>query len=791
MRIISATDFHIQEATPQSRLDDYKDAMIDKLLNFKSIIAKSKAKMFIIPGDVFNVPVISKEMFGEVMEIFRSYNIPIYIVPGNHDMIGYNINSLKGTMLGLLFKSGIAKPLTREHFLDFTTKDGTEVHIEGQESMAIMDSPKGNIQLEYGLRNKKKNAVNVLVAHGYIFDKEHHPFNSRMNKPKYITDKKGEKRIRPWCTLLEDVPNDADLIIAGHYHEPIEPLEYNGTTLVNTGSFGRVEKTKRNPKFMIIDFMNGSFKLKIFDFKKAADSKTIFDFSKKNNSQNSSLNRFTKKVSSNIGKVTNFNDIVKEISNLQNIDQKICRFATDFINEELKIMNQKGSLSAQGYKEENQNIYIESVTLKNILSHIKTTVNFDSKMNIIVGEGNSGKSTILKAIRWVVEDAPKGDILLRTGKSSMGVSLSLSNGFTIQKLKTKGKGSKYIIYDTKTKNKINEFEKFKQLPMEISTVTQMPIVQLTPSYKKCLNISSQFDGPFLLSLSSNEKAAAIGRLIGIEPVDRSIKNIKLQNDNKKKEVKRLDTEIKEDKEILKNDFLFLDKTKEYIKEHFLQIKELEEKELKYNELNDLLTKKIRLKKKYEEYKKASKSIPNLNFSSKLLDKLKDLNNNKIELEKLINKRNKVNESLKTLEKELKSIPNLNQVSKELKQLITCSHKYEKVLELIKKKEKLNAKKFDLALLKLNNKTKKSRKLLGVLEEKAQQFLLLNKHLNQYNDSLEILNSYENKLKDTTEAKRNQKIKFKKFIDDIGGICPVCSQPLHVETFLKEEKHGIN
>jgi exonuclease SbcC len=52
---------------------------------------------------------------------------------------------------------------------------------------------------------------------------------------------------------------------------------------------------------------------------------------------------------------------------------------------------------------------IDSLSIQNFQSHEKTELEFDEGINIIIGQSDSGKSAILRALNWVVNNKPNGE----------------------------------------------------------------------------------------------------------------------------------------------------------------------------------------------------------------------------------------------------------------------------------------------------------------------------------------------------------------------------------------------
>lgn len=62
----------------------------------------------------------------------------------------------------------------------------------------------------------------------------------------------------------------------------------------------------------------------------------------------------------------------------------------------------------------------ERLLIENFQSHEQTEVFFTEGLNVFVGPSDSGKSAILRALRWVLYNEPKGTDFIRAGKSGAG-----------------------------------------------------------------------------------------------------------------------------------------------------------------------------------------------------------------------------------------------------------------------------------------------------------------------------------------------------------------------------------
>lgn len=177
---------------------------------------------------------------------------------------------------------------------------------------------------------------------------------------------------------------------------------------------------------------------------------------------------------------------------------------------------------------------INNIEIQNFQSHADTILNFHEGLNIIIGESNSGKSAILRALRFVIENKPSGDSFIRKGQKECSVSLMIEDKDYI--IRNKGKENLYILNG-------QEYRAFNQdVPEEIKQVINF----------NDINIQKQLDSPFLLSETSGEIAKFFNRVFNLEKIDSSQQKVKSKHSDTKKRVSILEEDLKEDQEKLKS-----------------------------------------------------------------------------------------------------------------------------------------------------------------------------------------------------------------------------------------------
>lgn len=108
-KILVMGDIHLSDRPPSSCTDTYLDDLFDLLAQTVQKAYDQKADAVVWAGDVFHLKQPSRTTHRTVqraIEIVQAYPVPLYIVPGNHDVVMDRMASLEGQPLGVLFKAG-------------------------------------------------------------------------------------------------------------------------------------------------------------------------------------------------------------------------------------------------------------------------------------------------------------------------------------------------------------------------------------------------------------------------------------------------------------------------------------------------------------------------------------------------------------------------------------------------------------------------------------------------------------------------------------------------------------
>lgn len=165
--------------------------------------------------------------------------------------------------------------------------------------------------------------------------------------------------------------------------------------------------------------------------------------------------------------------------------------------------------------------YLKTVTLENFQSHKHSVIDFNEGLNVIVGPSDSGKSAIIRGIKWALYNEPSGDYFIREGERECSVTLEFSDNTKVKRIRSKSKNIYILI---KNDGEEIKFEGFgTSVPQEIIDEIQIKKIPLDSNDSTYINLGEQLEGPFLLSEKTSTRASAIGRLIGVNIVDDALK----------------------------------------------------------------------------------------------------------------------------------------------------------------------------------------------------------------------------------------------------------------------------
>ena len=150
---------------------------------------------------------------------------------------------------------------------------------------------------------------------------------------------------------------------------------------------------------------------------------------------------------------------------------------------------------------------LTSLHITNFQSHKESHLEFDPGVNVIIGESDSGKTAILRALRWVLTNRPGGYSFRSSWGGDTSIGIWTENALVVRE-KT-GTNNIYRLNDT-------EFKAFgTEVPEEIQNALNMNEI----------NVQNQLDLPFLLRDSPGQVAAHFNKIAHLDAIDKSMQLI--------------------------------------------------------------------------------------------------------------------------------------------------------------------------------------------------------------------------------------------------------------------------
>ncbi|MEN9405745.1 MAG: hypothetical protein RLZ12_29 [Bacillota bacterium] len=159
--------------------------------------------------------------------------------------------------------------------------------------------------------------------------------------------------------------------------------------------------------------------------------------------------------------------------------------------------------------------------IDNFQAHDHTEIDFALGLNVLVGPSDSGKSAVLRALRWVLFNQPRGMDFIQVGSSKCRVQLILTDGIKITRVRS-NRVNRYLLTDAAGKEQI--FEGFgNAVPEEVIKAHGMRAIKLADQ-EHLINFGMQLDPPFMVADSPGGKAKLIGAISGAEVFDYAFKD---------------------------------------------------------------------------------------------------------------------------------------------------------------------------------------------------------------------------------------------------------------------------
>jgi len=176
---------------------------------------------------------------------------------------------------------------------------------------------------------------------------------------------------------------------------------------------------------------------------------------------------------------------------------------------------------------------IKTLTIDNFLSHKKTEMEFVPGVNVIVGGTDTGKSAIVRALKWVIENRPTGDSFRSYWGGDTKVVIDV--GQEVGRFRT---------------DKVNQYH-LKGLEFN-AVKTEVPEEVVQVLNFNAQNLQTQFESHFLLSSTPGAVASYFNQIAHLDKIDLGLSNLQswirdLNHSIKNNEeyIQKLDSDLEE------------------------------------------------------------------------------------------------------------------------------------------------------------------------------------------------------------------------------------------------------
>lgn len=264
LRFPYLTDTHLRGTAPAARKDDFAASVKAKLAEVVELAETLNAAAVVHGGDLFDLPEPGVGQVGEYLEILSKLHVPLFVVPGNHDIYGHNPSTLSRTLLGLLARVGVVQILGLKPVI--IEGGGVRVRLTGQGFHPEMDR-RGPAE-DYAVPPAAADGCDyaVHVVHGMLLPR------AEISSAPFL----------PAATAAEDVlaVTGADYTLAGHYHSPWEVC-VDGRAAVNPGALVRVtseaRELARRPQVVVVEVCRDGIRHRYIPLSSARPGEEVLD----------------------------------------------------------------------------------------------------------------------------------------------------------------------------------------------------------------------------------------------------------------------------------------------------------------------------------------------------------------------------------------------------------------------------------------------------------------------------------------------------------------------------------
>lgn len=555
-------DFHHRPKPPATRVDDFKASQLNKVHQIRQIAQKYHAKALLQPGDFLDKPKFTESFLTEIMTAWgfpqlrtnrKQYDagnlskddylqktldyIPMVAIAGNHELYGGSIKRLPDTSLAFLAKTGFLTIVDRNHPYLIKDNDLT-VAITGESYDVDLLSDKPDIKRF--MPSQKFGDVDIFMVHEALYNTQFAP-NMNWLPLETIWDK-----------------TKADVTIAGHIHAGFGWVNHHNKWIGNPGAIAQQSAalTELNRTICVsLIHINDDKSVEIRDIPlDLPKPKTIFDLSAKD-AEEANLEKLSQvqQIIASVPKTTatDATGIINDVAKTNKVSRRAREFALKTYH---KVTQEHDTTTPI---DPNIDYNIKRITLHNFEAYQNTTIDLDlNKPTLLIGESSQGKSSVLRALYWVLEN--KGDskqfIRRYSGVRTAEVTLERADGLTVTRFATLSKTGKRVVdngYKIVTPNGKERTTNTEGVN-EVQRLFGLNYLAINARDKLPINFLKQEDGWYFIGQSPASRAQIIGALYGTQFIAGAIKKLESAKRSKDAQKQLLTKQAKHTKESLQD-----------------------------------------------------------------------------------------------------------------------------------------------------------------------------------------------------------------------------------------------
>lgn len=327
--ILHATDFHYTRRNPRSRSDSFGEAILAKLTELIKSGKQIGADAIAISGDLFDRKGdVTTEETADMARVFAVARVPILAIMGNHDQIGYRLESLPKTGYGVLVAAGLIHHLDDNPF--FIRCNGLTVAVSGTSYRDGVDRD----GRESYFPERLECDFQVHLTHGYLLDVK-------------------QSIIEEFTPYTGVVNTEADCILNGHYHPEQKTKRVrnsrNGCIVISLGAASRGALTSDNfdrmPKMTILRIDADGIKHTVRSFRCAKPSSEVLKFEEKAETKERDMK--LKEFAEGLRAATDFEDALTPEELLAAVGEDMPEFPDEALKDEV-VLETKRYLETAG-----------------------------------------------------------------------------------------------------------------------------------------------------------------------------------------------------------------------------------------------------------------------------------------------------------------------------------------------------------------------------------------------------------------------------------------------------------